>query len=91
MSDEFSIGYVRDMDFLLQHRNSNGEDFFEEITAGSEKHAKKKMKEKMHESGFSSGKVVTNIKTDGEAGELGDGTLPGTERSVQELVDEVTA
>lgn len=91
MSDGFGIGYVRDMDFLLQHRNSNGEDFYEEITAGSEKHAKKKMKQKLHNGSFSAGKVVTNIKADGEPGELGDGTLPGTEESVQELIEEVKA
>jgi hypothetical protein len=80
------VGYVREMDFIVQHRNSNGEDFFERITAGSEKHARKKMQQKMHEASFSSGKVVCNLKANGDPGELGDGLLPNTEETRDELV-----
>lgn len=83
------VGYVQSLDFLIQLKTRSGNFRHEIIEAGSEKDAKHKMQQLHSDEDYSAGIVVTNIKANGEPGELGDGQLPGAEKDIEEVIDQV--
>lgn len=83
------VGYVREMDFLIQLKNYSGNFEHQLIEAGSEKDAKHKMQQLYTDGDYKAGIVVTNIKADGNLGELGDGQLPGADQDLEVVMENV--
>lgn len=80
------FGYKNPMTFLVQSRNRQGETSHHLIEAGSEKDATRKMKNQVDDAEMT---LVTNIKTDGELGQMGHGQLPNADEDIEEILEEL--